>query len=650
MPNAAHRSRVPVSILLALLVAACGETAPDPMGPRPGRGHGREHRGGSEPGSPGRDRHADGVRATRLGLPDGDVELVGLRRGNGRRFGCGDPFTSEAMSRSPRPVPADPSHSASVTLTVECPEPRELTGAMRADATWENWIPDPGCFDYVAPNFGPGSNDYTLTIEPGTVVGFGEGVAFRMRGVAALIADGTEEEPIVLTGMVPERGYWRGLSLEGVDHGRSVLDWVTVEHTGDTRLSGAQDASLILLEDAVVTITNSTFRESSGYGVHLSRQSRIVDPSGNAFTENALGPAYAVAEAVPGLNGATLTGNDSDVVVVHPGITLLGDFDWPRATYRILAGGRLGVNDGLLTLAPGTELRFEALQNLTIWDGGGLNAVGTAEDPIVFTGTEPIRGHWSGIAFVGSGHTMNRLEHAVVEYAGAEEVAGGVRERLSHRRGHRRSQQRDHPQHGAPPRGRVRPFGCARDTGLPDFTGNVLTANALGGRIRTRARRPLAPTDEQLLRQRQRRGRGRDRIRSHDGRTTPPGTIWACRTCCGTRSVRWLRSKRSSRCSRGSRSSWNRTSASPSTTEERCSPTVLRRTGYRSDRRAPPGEVSTSAAPPDRRPRTSPSAEEAARPGAESPKRRPSRSTPSRRTQRSWCWAKASALEGRTTP
>ena len=312
----------------------------------------------------------------------------------------------------------NPTHSGSVTLTVACPDPRLVTQPVAGPTTWENWIPDPSCYDYVVQR-DVSTNDYDITIEPGTVVGFEQGWGMRVRQRGLLIAEGTEAEPIVLTGTTKTRGFWKGLALEVVDHGRSVLTWVTVEYTGGHNLGGRnEDSSLIMLGDAVARIQNSTFRESSGYGVSLDINSRIVEPEGNTFTANTLGAAWALAPAVPSLNGAVLTGNDVDEVVVQA--LTINDAVWPSATYRILEAGALAVDNGLLTLAPGSELRFEEGQQLIIKHQAGLNAVGTPSDPIVLTGTEPVRGLWGGLVFWGSSHVMNRLEHVTVEYGGGE--------------------------------------------------------------------------------------------------------------------------------------------------------------------------------------------------------------------------------------
>lgn len=373
-----------------------------------------------------------------------------------------------------------PTRSGSVQLTVVCPAPRLVTDNIRNATTWEDWIPDPGCFDYVV-QAELQTNTETLTIEAGTVVGFNAGLGMRMRINAALIAEGTAEKPIVLTGTTPERGWWKGVALEGTDDGRSVLNYVTVEFTGNHGISGTQPAGLILAEDATARVEHSTFQQSLDYGVSLSRDARITGSGGNSFTKNALGAAWAYGTAVPNLNGAVLTGNDVDVVVVSPN-TITTAATWPTATYHVLRTGpqSFTVLGGALTLSPGSTLRFEGDQTLLV-QNGGLSAVGTPDAPIVFTGTSPVRGHWGGIGFAGSDLDMNRLEYVVVEYGGGRSIAGsGEMANVVVTRAGTNEISRVEIQNSTLRRSGGYGLWVQRDSKLTNFTGNTLTTNTLG--------------------------------------------------------------------------------------------------------------------------------------------------------------------------
>ena len=76
---------------------------------------------------------------------------------------------------------------------------------------------------------------------------------------------------------------------------------------------------------------------------------------------------------------------------------------------------------GALTLAPGTVVRFGPNAGLLVTATGSLNAVGTQEAPITFTGTTATPGFWKGLAFK-SNNPANVLEHVLISYAGSEDA------------------------------------------------------------------------------------------------------------------------------------------------------------------------------------------------------------------------------------
>ena len=72
--------------------------------------------------------------------------------------------------------------------------------------------------------------------------------------------------------------------------------------------------------------------------------------------------------------------------------------------------------EALLTIKPGSTILF--IEDGGINVDGALNAVGTIEKPILFTGQQKTAGYWSGINFRGSNDTRNEIAYATIEYAG----------------------------------------------------------------------------------------------------------------------------------------------------------------------------------------------------------------------------------------
>ncbi len=87
--------------------------------------------------------------------------------------------------------------------------------------------------------------------------------------------------------------------------------------------------------------------------------------------------------------------------------------------------GTINLYGGTLTINPGTVLIFDSDSYLYV-GGGTLNAVGTAEEPVVFTGLEKTPGYWRGIWMSGSTDATNELSHILVEYGGSSSNCGNL--------------------------------------------------------------------------------------------------------------------------------------------------------------------------------------------------------------------------------
>jgi hypothetical protein len=377
---------------------------------------------------------------------------------------------------------ANPEVSNSIALGIECPDPRLVTSNITGDATWENWVPDPVCFDYVVQT-SLSTSAGTLVIEPGTVVGFEEDLGLRVRSDAGLLAEGTADDPIVLTGTTPERGFWRGVALEGRTYAEHVIRYTTIEYAGGSSISQTQAANLMVTPDVTVRLEHSTFQEAEGYGLFLGSGAEVVGDGENRLTSNSLGAAYVFGSEAEHLKpgGDLLLGNDVDVVMVHPN-RIDNEATWPRATYHVIRENPQSFNIfGVLTLTPGTEVRIQGDQAVIVHNSGGLVAVGTAGDPILITGSEAVPGHWRGLAFTGSDHPDNALDWVTLEYGGGGSIGTGSdranliltfagsgtisRVRIAN------STFRHSPEYG---------IYANRASELVDFTGNHLTQNALG--------------------------------------------------------------------------------------------------------------------------------------------------------------------------
>ena len=270
-----------------------------------------------------------------------------------------------------------------------------------------------GC--YLADQSISVSDGAMLTLDPGVTIYFGEGHELTVSSGGRLSAQGTADQPIVLTGMEAIRGYWGGLRFYQSNSMDNVLDHVTVAYgggywDGNVTVTGSSSAP------SRVAITNCTIRDSETYGLYLSEC--VLDTfSGNTITANTLGAGYATPDTLTYLDDtSTYTGNDEDVVVV-PGGSVSAEATWSGIDAAYQFAGSLLVS-APLAINAGATLMFGQNQQMTIDQNGRLDAVGTADAPIVLTGEEAIRGYWGGLRFYQSNSTDNAMDYVTIEYGG----------------------------------------------------------------------------------------------------------------------------------------------------------------------------------------------------------------------------------------
>jgi len=136
-----------------------------------------------------------------------------------------------------------------------------------------------------------GSSQITanVTVAPGVTLLFGSGAQLRVFGSMATV--GTPSARIRMTGEQSVRGHWNGIEINS-SNTTNELAYVDLAYGGGGGLTSS--ANVIVTDFGRLTVRNSTFLESAGWGVFTTPFSVII-PSpltagGNTFTNNFRGP------------------------------------------------------------------------------------------------------------------------------------------------------------------------------------------------------------------------------------------------------------------------------------------------------------------------------------------------------------------------
>jgi len=286
------------------------------------------------------------------------------------------------------------------------------------------------------------SSGTTLTIEPGVVVKFRPVTQLNVAGM--LHAVGYPGNLIVFTSekddsaggdtngdgnaTLPAPGDWQQLAITG----GADMDYCRVSYAGGGGAPGA-----INLASGSLAIQNSTISSNGSCGVYHTAGSPTI--AGNTINNNG-GYPISLAPAAWTLGPNSASGNTpADEIEIRAGY-LAQSASWGPANlpYRVtgtvqVGGGGSAATAAVLTLQPGTELRFASGAYLVLgfwsWGAyyGALSAVGTAEQPIRLVALSGSPGGWYGILFnyyVDSSRCF--LDHCLIENAGGSGATAAV--------------------------------------------------------------------------------------------------------------------------------------------------------------------------------------------------------------------------------
>lgn len=294
-------------------------------------------------------------------------------------------------------------------------------------------------------------NGATLRIEPCAEVQVAKDknitVAFPSTpNTGTLIAEGTAKRPIQIHGQAGAR--WGTLLVQApgtarlahvnlADAGNGNFDeGATIRASGDT-LDGA---------DPILFVDHVRIEGSLGVGAWLDGGASFAEGSSNLVVTTAGTFALEVNEhALHSLPDGTYTGNAIDEILINTegtrlaGVGLIEDttirdlgvpYSVGTSTGDSLAiGGREDKRLVTLAIEAGVVMRFReqgALKVQTFTNEqpstGALRILGTAERPVILTSAQevPQAGDWMGIWYGGIPAATNAIDHARIEYAGAD--------------------------------------------------------------------------------------------------------------------------------------------------------------------------------------------------------------------------------------
>lgn len=274
----------------------------------------------------------------------------------------------------------------------------------------------------------------SVKIEPGVVIEFEEDAGFEIDDFhtadGSLSAIGTSDKPIILRGTQSNKGWWRGIMFDSNSTLNELKYTQVLDAGGKPFNSNGDKGAVHVYAGSRLKMTNSLVSNSESYGFNATYTSSIITLENNIFTNNDA-PAVVNPGYLNAINNTNLySGNTSDFVYINPyGEEVKTPTTWYKidVPYSVISTAvkHIRVRD-ILTIEPGVLIEFGQGTYLNIHeDGGGLKAVGTENDPIIFTGVSKVSKAWKGI-YIGSKHAENEIAFAEIQYSGLDAPQGNI--------------------------------------------------------------------------------------------------------------------------------------------------------------------------------------------------------------------------------
>lgn len=272
----------------------------------------------------------------------------------------------------------------------------------------------------------------SLTINPGVEIRMGGGtgiyVGYYSGTFGTLTADGTEADPIVITSAAPvasrTAGDWDFIGFYNGAGSVSVMDHCMVSYGGGY----SNSRGMIYVEDAGLSLTNSTVSNSQYQGVSLREDGSFTSCIGNTFNENGTNPIEIQGNYVHTIGSGNTYKSGKGILVRNDRIEQ-DKITWLNQSVPYILDGDfyLGSETGArLVIEPGTVVSFT--EGSALWVGyysGTFGALVADADPgseITFTSSAPAgfesAGDWDGIWFEDGTSTGTILDHCIIRYGG----------------------------------------------------------------------------------------------------------------------------------------------------------------------------------------------------------------------------------------
>lgn len=281
------------------------------------------------------------------------------------------------------------------------------------------------CSPYIVDDSVEVTEGARLTIDPGVTMLFGNGW-LRVRA-GSIVANGTEEEPIVFTTSenTPAPGSWLGFRFGSEIEAGNEISHAVIEYGGAEQFT--QEGCITIdpnVQPGTISLTDVEFRSCAQSGL-AAKSVPFKELGGLSFIDNADYGLRINSDSVGDITEAFTYENTPANYIFGDEVTVDATWVAQGVPYHVQDSIDVRGDSGpILTLGAGLVLQFENDHWLRVGEGngGGIVAQGTATEPVIFESAQATKaaGDWLGLRFGDSLSAESALDYAIVRHAGQD--------------------------------------------------------------------------------------------------------------------------------------------------------------------------------------------------------------------------------------
>ena len=274
--------------------------------------------------------------------------------------------------------------------------------------------------------------DSDLEIQAGARFHVRNGKGIYVRSEGSFNAVGEDADPIVFRGRFDVRGHWNGIRIIS-NNPSNRLEYVEIRHggqegMGSTSSERSRHTSLMLDENARVTVANVTITESQSYPFWIRGGGNMnIEFVSNTITGNEHA-GWVDARYFHVLDeSSSFDGNDVDRIASGTDVTITQDRTWKKVNVPY-ALPQVTFISGTLTIEAGANFEANDDGYVYINENAAIRVLGEENDPVEFRGQMSVRGSWRGMR-IRTNNPLNSLSHMIIRNGGQQGIGAVSSER-----------------------------------------------------------------------------------------------------------------------------------------------------------------------------------------------------------------------------